>query len=225
MQSDKIYNMQGIGLHSVMCSVGGFMGAFALLTCYDNLGSAQTSNMLYIVLNLLSGNMTKLLMHIGAFVLYVIAIESIVVMSKKTHIDTKKYCIIVEVLCVAVILFMPKDEVIPLKLYPIFYMMATQWTVFHGIGGYNSSTIFSTNNLKQAVISMGEYAIDKKPEQLKKGKFFLNSILWYHVGAAIAFLGNIFFWQNAVLICCLPLAAAFIMTIKLNKTENSTVNF
>ena len=42
-----------LNLHRIMCFVGGFMGAYAILIRSDNLGSAQTSNMIYIVLQLL----------------------------------------------------------------------------------------------------------------------------------------------------------------------------
>jgi len=51
-----------------------------------------------------------------------------------------------------------------LGLYPIFFAMAFQWCSFKGIGGYNSATVFSTNNLRQFVSAVTLFADEKKQE-------------------------------------------------------------
>src|SRR5699024_11733141 len=59
--------------------------------------------------------------------------------------------------------------------------LAFQWCIFKGAMGYTSSTIFSTNNIKQTVVSLTEYFLIQdttiKQEKLKKGCFFGGTLL------------------------------------------------
>jgi uncharacterized membrane protein YoaK (UPF0700 family) len=106
---------------------------------------------------------------------------------------------------------------------PLFFMMATQWTIFHGNGKYNSSTIFSTNNLKQLTLSLGEYMIGHDKAQLDKAKFFANSILWFHIGVATSFFAFRKFDVSAST-CALPFTvAAFVLTYENKSREHSTI--
>jgi uncharacterized membrane protein YoaK (UPF0700 family) len=102
---------------------------------------------------------------------------------------------------------------------PVFFMMATQWTIFHGNGKYNSSTIFSTNNLKQLTLSLGEYILmGHDSAQLDKAKFFANSILWFHIGVAGAFFACRAYDVMACL-CALPITIIAMMFTYVPKYE------
>lgn len=43
-------------IHSLMCIIGGFFGAYAIVNGFENMGSAQTTNMIDIVCTLLGKN-------------------------------------------------------------------------------------------------------------------------------------------------------------------------
>lgn len=174
-------------IHSLMCIIGGFFGAYAIVNGFENMGSAQTTNMIDIVCTLLGKNYFDFFLRILAFVLYITAIAICVCLGKRTNVNTRKYAITVEIIIMIALVFMPKSINPLVGLLPIFFMMSTQWSVFHGVGKYNSATIFSTNNLKQCVIGFTEYLLDKNPEQLEKGKFYGNSLIWFHVGVAISY--------------------------------------
>jgi uncharacterized membrane protein YoaK (UPF0700 family) len=115
----------------------------------------------------------------------------------------------------------PADVDIVIGIMPIFFMMSTQWTVFHGNAKYTSSTIFSTNNLKQMTLALGGYFLDKDASQLDKAKYFGNSILWYHVGVVISFFACHVFDIQASL-CALPIAlVAIVLTYVPEKQEET----
>jgi uncharacterized membrane protein YoaK (UPF0700 family) len=115
-----------------------------------------------------------------------------------------------------VLCILPQNLYSFVYLLPLFFMMSTQWSVFHGIGEYNSSTIFSTNNLRQMTISLTEYYLDGKTDEKKlhRGKFFANSLLWYHIGVAYSYFAYELFAQYAIL-AALPLTiGALALTIE-----------
>ena len=200
-------------LHSLMCILGGFFGAYAIVNGFGNMGSAQTTNMIEVVCTVLGKNYFDFFLRILAFLLYVSAIGVCVYIDKRTKINTHKYAISVEIIIMMGLAFMP-HEINPLvALLPIFFMMATQWSVFHGVGKYNSATIFSTNNLRQCVSGFVEYILDKNPEQLEKGKFYANSLLWFHIGAAIAYFACKAFGYSAGLTAIPVAVAAYIIEI------------
>lgn len=201
-------------LHSIMCLNGGFLGGYAILSRCGNLGSSQTSNMINLVFCFLGRNLKEFLLHLFGVVLYFTAIELYVFLSHKTKINIQRYGIMINVFGCILLCFIPLS-VDPISgLLPIFFMMATQWSVFHGAYGYNSSTIFSTNNFKQMSLGLGEYICTKDNAQMDKAKFFANSLLWYHLGVAVSYFACKYFGVQASLLVLIPSFAALLVTYK-----------
>lgn len=207
-------NKSDFYLHSLMCLIGGFLGAYAIFNRCGNLGSAQTSNLIYVVLCFLGRNLKEFLLHFSGLILYFAAIELYVFLSHKTKINIKRYGIAVDILGCILLSFIPTTIDPIAGLLPLFFMMATQWSIFHGANGYNSSTIFSTNNFRQAALGIGEYFYTKDKAQLTKAKFFMNSLFWYHLGVAISFFACKSFGVEASLLCLIPGFVALLITYK-----------
>jgi uncharacterized membrane protein YoaK (UPF0700 family) len=197
-------------LHSLMCIIGGFFGGYAVLSRSAMFASAQTLNMIEIVCNLLGRDYREFFLRLICFVLYVAGILIGLTVTKKTAFSEKRYSILVDAIGAVVLCLIPDNTDIVVGVMPIFFMMSTQWTIFHGNGKYNSSTIFSTNNLKQLTLSLGEYMMEKDKAQLEKAKFFGNSLIWFHIGVAVSFFCCSLLDKRASL-CALPLAVAAIV--------------
>ena len=109
---------------------------------------------------------------------------------KDIQINLKYLCIALELLAVLIVGMIPATVDPLLSLYPIFFVTAFQWCVFKGALGYVSSTIFSTNNVKQTVVSLMEYLLlddlEEKQEKLKKAQFFGGTLLSFHIGVALS---------------------------------------
>lgn len=160
-------------LHFVMAFIGGYFGLYAIVARNDLFGSAQTSNLIYLVQDIVGGRPVDFVIRIGALVLYSTAVALSVWLPKHTAVNNKILSILIDGGAAILLGFLPKDMNPVLGLYPIFFAMAFQWCSFKGIGGYNSATVFSTNNLRQFVSAVTLFADEKKQEHLAKIK-----ILW-----------------------------------------------
>lgn len=207
-------------LHFLMCFIGGFLGAYALLNRMDNFGSAQTSNLIALTFSLLGKNLVEFMIHLGAFLLYSLAIGITVIFTHKTKINLKRYAMLVNAAGFVCLALLPKNMNPVVALYPIFFMTATQWSVFHGAKGYNCSTIFSTNNIKQTILAYTNYYFEREEKELKKGKFYLSSLLVFYIGAGASYVACMEVGILATLFCILPTFLAFYYTHKEAVVEN-----
>ena len=174
-------------LHNNMCFIGGYLGAYALLCRCANFGSAQTTNMIQMLCNILGKNYADFLLRITGLLLFVSAIVICSILSNKTSCNMQTYAITIDFLGMFALSFIPASTNPIVAILPIFFLMATHWSVFHGVAQYNSSTIFSTNNLRQMTVGISEYFLTKEETHLQKAKFYGNTLFWYHMGVAISF--------------------------------------
>ncbi|MDD6482619.1 MAG: YoaK family protein [Lachnospiraceae bacterium] len=174
-------------MHHCMAVVGGFMGGYAILIRADFLGNAQTSNLIYLLYAVFGRDFFHVLLRVLAVALYVAGTMLYVMMKNKTGWNIPAVAIGVD--CVAVLIegFIPGSVDPVLALLPIFFSMSLQWNAFPGNYGYVSSTIFSTNNLKQTTLAFSEYLCDKDRKHLHKMKFFLGSLISFHIGVAVSY--------------------------------------
>ena len=122
------------------------------------------------------------------------------------HINMRRAVPVIDAAAACMIGFFPLDMPVLLSLYPIFFAMSIQWSSFPGACGFVSSTIFSTNNIKQAALAFSNFLCDKEKIHFRKVRFFLFTILCFHVGAAISFFAiQLFSSQSSFLV--LPFAA------------------
>ena len=114
------------------------------------------------------------------------------VLTYKSQRNLKHLVLYLEMICIVILGFIPEDIPPIIALYPCFFVTAFQWCIFKGAMGYTSSTIFSTNNIKQTVVSLTEYFLMQdttiKQEKLKKGCFFGGTLLCFHCGVALSYL-------------------------------------
>lgn len=197
-----------VKLHTLMCFIGGFAGAYSLLRCRDNFGAAQTANLIYALHVLLGGNWQQFLLRLLGLASYMAGILSYVTVSHHTAWNPEKWVLATEGICLLIIGLLPSGISHFVYLYPIFYMLAAQWSVYHGANGYTASTIFSSNNVKQFTLAIGEYCFEKNPAQAEKAKFFGLTLLWYHLGAAAVLLCYQTAGQYSIWLCYLPVTLA-----------------
>ena len=111
------------------------------------------------------------------------------------------------------------SSLLPLKpvlvgLYPIFFCSAFQWGVYSSANGYNSATIFSSNNFKQAMLGWTQYFLTKDPEFKKKGILYTNTVLSFFIGACYGAIAVNAFAVRAAYLGSVPLATGWILVVK-----------
>ena len=199
-------NRSEVWAHFIMAVCGGFFGGYAIFGRMAVFGSAQTANLIELVGDILGRNLTDASLRLGALLLYAAAMVIFVVLRA------------VDAAAAAATAAMPEQMDPVLALYPVFFAMSFQWCVFKGAEGYACSTIFSTNNLKQTVLSFTEYFMvreddeEERTKKLKKGRFFGETILFFHASVAAAFLALHVMGLSAVWLVMLPLFACLVIT-------------
>ena len=207
-------------LHYNLAFIGGFLGIYCILQRSDFLGAAQTSNMIYLVSHLLGKDYIDVLLRAGAMILYAFSISLTVLIPAKTTINIKTLSILIDAVAVGIMGVMPDKMNAVLGLYPVFFAMAFQWNTFKGAKGYISSSIFSTNNLRQFSISLTNFGMTKKKEHIDRAKFYGLTILSFHVGVAVSYIAWQKFLVHSVLFCFIPIISAFIINLINDDIEN-----
>ena len=203
--------------HLSFAAVGGFFGVYAILCRCGILASAQTMNLLELTISALRGDGYAVLLHLGALALYVIGTMLTVLLPHYLHVDMHLAVPVIDAAACAVLCFIPADANVILSLYPIFFAMSIQWSSFSGAQSFVSSTIFSTNNTKQASLAFAEFITDGDRGHFKKVRFYVFTLLAFHFGAAVSFfavklMGVRGAWVNIILA-----AVAFYMVLCENK--------
>lgn len=173
-------------LHGLMCCVGGYMAGYAVL-CRGNLGSAQTMNLIDLIFAVAGRNAREVLLRLAALLTYILGLSLVVILSRRARVNIQRYSILVDMAGFLVLAFIPEGADRVAALLPLFFMLSTQWSVFHGVRGYNSATVFSTNNLKQAVVALNEYALTKNRQHLGDALYFLGTLFWFHASVVISY--------------------------------------
>lgn len=184
-ESDPTQRLECL-LHHNMSIVGGYLGGYAILTRADHFGNAQTTNLLSLLFGILGGDPVSVLLHLGALALYVGGAVLYVVVKNKTRVSPQYLALGIDAAAMLILGLLPAVTDAFLALYPIFFAMSFQWNAFSGACGYASACIFSTNNTRQASLALTEYACNGDAAQLKKGLFYLRTLLCFHIGAACA---------------------------------------
>ena len=189
--------------HLAFCAVGGFFGCYAVLVHGGIMGNAQTVNLIELLLDALRGDLHAVLLHLGALVLYVLGTMLTVLLPHWCGADMHRVSPAITA-AMAVVLFLLPPELDPVvALYPIFFAMSIQWSSFGGARGFYSSTIFSTNNTKQAALSLARHLCAREKGQLRRMWFYVSTILSFHIGAASAYFA-VELWEIKASLCALP---------------------
>lgn len=173
--------------HHSMAVVGGFMGGYAILTRGDVFGNAQTANMIGLVHAIFGKDFLQFLVRLLALLVYILGTAVFVMAKNKTGLNIKRLSLGIDLLAVVISGLIPASVNPVLALLPVFFAMSFQWNAFPGNYGYASSTIFSTNNIKQTALAFFEYLCDKDKSRLHKMRFYLGTLLCFHGGVFVSF--------------------------------------
>lgn len=195
-------------MHYLMSVVGGFLGAYTVINYFGLFPSAQTGNMIEMVGCLFGNDWAELALRLIAFVLYISALILALLLEERYGGSIAFAAIFLDAAAMIVLYLTPEDTNEIVALYPLFFATAFQWAVFKGAGGYVSATLFSTNNLRQAVTALTEYVRKREPKHREKAVFYLLTIFSYQLGVVLSFLACGSMGYHGIWIGLLPLGIA-----------------
>ena len=207
--------------HLSFAAVGGFFAAYAILLRMGIMANAQTLNLLELLLSSLRCHWPEMLMHLGALAMYVLGTMSTVILPHLFGWDMRRVCPIIDALCAILLAFLPAEMPVIPSLYPIFFAMSVQWSSFTGAQDHISSTIFSTNNTKQASLSLARQLCTREQGQIRRMWFYVSTILCFHAGATVAYFSVLLLEVKGSL-CVLPLIGwAYYMVVCEDRSQET----
>ncbi|MCR4822421.1 MAG: DUF1275 domain-containing protein [Treponema sp.] len=216
METEQILEERKAFTHYLVAFIGGFLGIFPIVNSLHLFGSAQTSNLIDIVIGSLGGDWKSVILHsFGAF-LYVLAVFLVTFIPKHTKLNVKILAMLVDILAALCMWLFPLERNLPLLsyMYPTFFAMAFQWSSFTGAYGYTSSTIFSSNNLRQFISSLTEIFFNRDETFKIKAKFFGLTLLAFHLGVALSFFTWKFFGNRGFLFAIIPATLVLVRIVR-----------
>lgn len=198
-------------LHDIMSLTGGFLGTYAILSRSGIFASAQTGNVMRMVMALFDGDSFDLAARMGALVMFALALSASWLMKYYTSFSMEKLCLLVDAVGLTVTALLPQKMNPLLALYPLFIAASFQWGTYSGAGGYNSASTFSTNNLKQCVWGWTEYAVTREEKAKEKAVFYTITVSMFLAGAYIGCAAVYLFGTFGAFVGMLPLAAAYLV--------------
>lgn len=201
--------MQGQRLaHYGAALVGGFLGGYTIFNHMDIFANAQTGNLIHMVQSLCYGDLTLVWLMLLAFFVYCGGNVFYVLVRRKARVSMKIVSFICTAVAVSVIGAIPFVKNHFIACYPIFFIAPIQWNAFKIADGNSSSTIFSSNNVRQAAILTTNYVLGRDKSTLRRARFYWLTLLSFHCGVAFSCLMSMWCGANSIWFCYLPLALA-----------------
>lgn len=201
---------QELLLHYTMSFVGGIFAIYALLEHSNVFGSAETSNMILLVNDLLQWDLFHIVIRLGSLLVYALGITLTLWMAKYHSDVQKRVCIIIDCFAALILEFLPENIHPVIALYPVAFAMSIQWCTFRGVRENPSATTFSTGNFRQLVTLIFNYTTEKKPEDLSRIKFYVFTMLSFHTGIALIYIIQPYISKQSIFLVFIPLIAAYI---------------
>ena len=193
-------------LHYAVSTVGGFLGGYAIFNHCDFFGNAKTANLIHIVCKIFSADFSALSFLLLALITYISGNVFCVLAEKFIKHDLRLISLIMTSCAVVIIGLFPNISNHYIAVLPILFVMPIQWNAYRTAAGYVSSTIFSTNNLRIAVMSLTRYIIDRDKKQGEQARFYWLTLLGFHSGVALACVASVFLGTMSVWFCFVPIA-------------------
>ena len=193
-------------LHYAVSTIGGFLGGYAIFNHCDFFGNAQTANLIHIVCKIFSADFSALSFLLLALITYISGNVFCVIAEKFIKHELRVISLIMTSCAVVIIGLFPNIANHYIAVLPILFVMPIQWNAYRTAAGYASATIFSSNNLRMAVMSLTRYIIDRDKKQGEQARFYWLTLLSFHSGVALACVASVFLGTMSVWFCFVPIA-------------------
>lgn len=191
--------------HHAMAVVGGFFGVYALMNRNATFGSSETTNLIYLFVAGLAGDRREFLIRVVALLVYISGIVFATLIAKCFRDRDFRYvAIVIDIAACLILAQIPEDVNVVLALYPMFFATAVQWLAFTQAAGFSSSTIFSTNNVRQCFTGLTEYLCSHEKKHLLRFCFFGGTLLCFHAGVVYCWF-CMRQWGLRSVYACIPL--------------------
>lgn len=210
--------------HYILSFIGGNFAIYSLLEHSNVFGSAETSNMILLVENILQVDFFHIIIRVGSLLVYAGGIAFSVWLTKRRKDLKKRICLMVDGIAALLLWLIPPETNPITALYPASFAMSVQWCIFKGVCDNPSATTFSTGNFRQLVTNIFNYIEKRDASDLFRIKFYLLTMLSFHTGVAFIYIIWQYIPHQSILFVLIPIAIAFFGEIKRSTQKNMTTD-
>ncbi|GFI61833.1 hypothetical protein IMSAG049_01002 [Clostridiales bacterium] len=193
-----------LSVYLPLAFVGGFLEIYTYINMSGLFANAQTSNLVMLFNNLCQMNFNGVVFSIISMCLYISGIAMTVLIPPKMKDRGKVWpslCIVIEGVCIFAVGLAPFGISGRVAALPVFFLTAIQYNTFKSVQGQGVSTVFCTNNIRQAVIHFCKYKTENAPEHLIYMSVYVFVILSFGIGVIAGFYTSQRLEVRAVWIC------------------------
>lgn len=207
---DKVIRRQRL-VHYAASAIGGFWGGYTILNHMDIFGNAQTGNLIKLVLGVSHGDFRFVGFMALSFLVYCGGNVFYVLVRRRVKVSMKIVSLICSAAVVALIGALPFVRNDFVACYPIVFAAPIQWNAFKIADGNASSTIFSSNNVRQASMLTTNYFLNRSSANAAKARFYWLTLLGFHSGVALAGVTGMWCGVNSIWFCYIPIAVTVVL--------------
>ncbi|GEO79059.1 hypothetical protein FD29_GL001612 [Companilactobacillus mindensis DSM 14500] len=196
-QSHKLFQLREIAIG--LTFIGGFIDAYTFVQRGRVLAAGQTGNIVFLSVDIAQHNLPGIVTKIMTMLFFSLGIAAIEVMKHKHNRSHywRLVSLVAEMLVCIIVGFLPKTVSNLYIVPPLAFVMAMQNVAFDQIEGLGYNNVFSTGNLKKAIISLVEYFYHHRETNLTSAQTYFELVLGFSGGAVIsALLQKIFFLKT-----------------------------
>ncbi|MER2081550.1 MAG: YoaK family protein [Ruminococcus sp.] len=197
-----------ITLHHTVSVIGGFMGGYTIFNHSDVFANAQTGNLIRLVLSACSGDFGSIGFLALSFAVYAAGNAFYAVARRYSRLSMKIVSLIITSLSVPPVSVLCLSGNPILSILPLCFAMPVQWNAYKSAAGNSSATTFSSNNVRQAVIQLTNYLMDRDRKSARNARFYWMTLLCFHIGVAASCLLSLFFSVQSIWFAYFFIAAA-----------------
>lgn len=219
-QSFKLFQLREIAIG--LTFIGGFIDAYTFVQRGHVLAAGQTGNIVFLSVDIARHNLPGIVTKIATmffFCLGIIAVEILKHKNNRSHYWRLTSLVAEFIICI-IVGFLSKT-VSNLYVVPLLaFVMAMQNVSFDQIEGLGYNNVFSTGNLKKAIIAFVEYFYHRRSNNITVSKTYFELVLGFSGGAVVsALLQKWFFLRTIWFVPALLLIVGSYYTILLYRRD------
>ena len=201
-------------IYHTLITVAGFYGAFTYLLRGNVFCNAQTGNVVLMGMALGSGEWGHALYYLIPISAYLMGalISELVPNPIKHHLPLRwdTMLIAIEMAVVIALGFVPESAPVQISQVAINFIASMQYNTFRSMQGQGVSTVFCTNNLRQAVIHYWHYKKSSDKNQIVYMSVYIFVIAVFALGVTAGFFLSHHLGVKAILVCDIVMLYVFL---------------
>lgn len=182
-QSFKLFQLREIAIG--LTFIGGFIDAYTFVQRGGVLAAGQTGNIVFLSVDIARQNLPGIVTKLMAMIFFCLGIATVEILKHKKNRSHywRLTSLIAEFIICMIVGFLPKTVSNLYVVPPLALVMAMQNVSFDQIEGLGYNNVFSTGNLKKAIISFVEYFYHHRKENITNALIYFGLVLGFSGGA------------------------------------------